>query len=83
MKSLQLHYVGALIDIIKTYYGQSMIEHAFKNLKHPYHLALRPQYHWTDQKIKGYFFICVIEYLLATIVWQEVRTKGQFNGTFS
>lgn len=41
----------------KAYYGQSMIEHAFKN---HYHIALRPQYHWTDQKIEVHFFICVL-----------------------
>ena len=69
------------VNIIKTYYGQSMIEHAFKNLKNPYHLALRPQFHWTDQKIKVHFFICVLGYLLAAIVWREVRTKVQFEGT--
>ncbi len=69
------------VDIIKAYYGQSMIEHTFKNLKNPYHLALRPQYHWTDQKIKVHFFICVLGYLLASIVWREARTKAQFKGT--
>ena len=68
-------------DIIKPYYGQSMIEHTFKNLKNPYHLALRPQFHWTDQKIKVHFFICVLGYLLATIVWREARTRAQFKGT--
>ena len=55
------------VDIIKAYYGQSMIEHAFGNLKNPYHLALKPQFHWTDQKIKVHFFICVLGYLLASI----------------
>ncbi len=69
------------VDIIKAYYGQSMIEHTFKNLKNPYHLALRPQYHWTDQKIKVHFFICVLGYLLAAIVWREARTKAQFKGS--
>ncbi len=69
------------VDIIKAYHGQSMIEHTFKNLKNPYHLALRPQYHWTDQKIKVHFFICVLGYLLAAIVWREARTKVQFKGS--
>ncbi len=68
-------------EIIKAYYGQSMIEQSFKNLKNPYHLALRPQFHWTDQKVKVHFFICVLGYLLATLVWREARTKAQFTGT--
>jgi transposase len=69
------------VEIIKAYYGQSMIEQSFKNLKNPYHLALRPQFHWTDQKVKVHFFICVLGYLLATLVWREARTKAQFGGT--
>ena len=45
------------VDIIKVYYGQSKIEHAFRNLKNPYHLALKPQFHWADQKIRAHFLI--------------------------
>ena len=69
------------VDIIKAYYGQSMIEHAFRNLKNPYHLALKPQFHWTDQKIKVHFFICVLGYLLASIVWHQAKVHAQFKGT--
>lgn len=68
-------------DIIKAYYGQSKIEHAFRNLKDPYHLALKPQFHWTDQKIKVHFFICVLGYLLAAIVWHQAKAHAQFKGT--
>ena len=68
-------------DIIKAYYGQSKIEHAFRNLKNPYHLALKPQFHWTDQKIRVHFFICVIGYLLASIVWHQAKAHAQFRGT--
>ena len=55
-------------DIIKAYYGQAKIENAFKDLKNPYHPALKPQFHWTDQKIKVLFFICVMGYLLSVIL---------------
>ena len=65
-------------DIITAYYGQSKIEHAFKNMKNPYHLALKPQYHWTNQKIKVHYFICVIGYLLSTIIWREARLKAGY-----
>lgn len=68
-------------DIIKAYYGQSKIELAFKNLKNPYHLTLKPQFHWTDQKIKVHYFICVLGYLLTTILWHQARSKGQFSGS--
>ena len=66
--------------IIQAYHGQSFIEGAFRNLKNPYHLALRPQYHWTDQKIAVHFFICVLGYLLATLVWRETVKKTGFTG---
>ena len=69
------------VDIIKAYYGQSKIEHAFRNLKNPYHLALKPQFHWTDQKIRVHFFICVLGYLLASIVWHQAKAHAPFTGT--
>jgi transposase len=67
-------------DIIKAYYGQSKIENAFKDLKNPYHLALKPQFHWTDQKIKVHYFICVMGYLLSAILLRQVREKTKFKG---
>ncbi len=62
-------------EIIKTYFGQSNVENAFKNLKNPYHLALKPQYHWTDQKIIVHYFICVLGFLLTTLIWRELKIK--------
>ncbi len=68
------------VDIIKAYYGQSFVEHTFKNLKNPYHLALKPQFHWTDQKIIVHYFGCVLGYLLSAIVWRQAKLKVQFTG---
>lgn len=62
-------------EIIKTYWGQADIENAFKNLKNPYHLTLKPQYHWTDQKIIVHYFICVLGFLLTAIIWRQVKIK--------
>ena len=70
-------------EIITAYYGQSKIEHAFRNMKNPYHLALKPQYHWTDQKIKVHYFICVIGYLLSSIIWREARLKAGYTGSLN
>jgi transposase len=67
--------------IIQAYHGQSFIEGAFRNMKNPYHIALRPQFHWTDQKIAVHFFICVLGFLLATLVWREAVKKNQFSGS--
>ena len=68
-------------DIIKTYYGQSQVEQTFKNLKNPYHLAVRPQFHWTDQKIIVHNFICVLGYLLSAIIFRQTKMRTGFNGT--
>jgi len=68
------------VDIIKAYYGQSFIEHTFKNLKNPYHLALKPQFHWTDQKIIVHYFSCVLGYLLSAIVWRQAKLGARFTG---
>ena len=68
-------------EILRAYHGQSTIERAFRNLKNPHHLALRPQFHWTDQKITVHYFICVLGYLLAALVWRQARLQDEFSGT--
>ena len=68
-------------QIIQAYHGQSKIEEAFKNVKNPYHLALRPQFHWTDQKIAIHYFICFLGYLLTSLIWREARDKAGYAGT--
>ncbi len=66
--------------IIKSYHGQSSVEGAFKNVKNPYHLAITPQFHWTTQKIKVHYFICVIGYLLSTLIYHDAKKVG-FKGS--
>ncbi len=63
-------------EIIETYYGQSRIEKVFRHLKNPYHLAVRPQFHFTDQKIKVHTFICLLGLLLAEILRKKVYDAG-------
>ncbi|MBT9151330.1 MAG: hypothetical protein DDT40_01521 [candidate division WS2 bacterium] len=68
-------------EIISAYWGQSKIESAFKTIKNPFHLALRPQYHWTDQKIEVHGFICLLAFLLVMVAHKKVREKVGFTGT--
>lgn len=75
----QHHWENA--EIIKAFNGQFVVENAFKNIKNHFHLAFRPQFHWTDQKIKVHYFICVMGYLMATIIWRQARLKAKFTGT--
>lgn len=65
-------------EILLAYRGQSNVERAFKNMKNPYHLAVRPQYHWTDQKIEAHIFMCIIGYLLAIAAYSKVRQKVNY-----
>jgi len=68
-------------EIIKAYYSQSTVEQAFRNLKNPHHLAVRPQFHWTDQKIRVHFFTCVMGYQLAALLRYTATRKCGFAGT--
>ncbi len=68
-------------EIMAAFCGQSTVEQAFKNIKNPYHLAVTPEFHWTDQKIRVHYFSCVLGYLLASLIWRQARMKADFNGT--
>jgi len=60
-------------EILLAYRGQSKVEYAFRTLKNPYHMAVRPQYHWTDQKIEAHFLMCIIGYLLSVYTYEKVK----------
>jgi transposase len=68
-------------EIVAAFYGQSTVEQAFKNIKNPYHLAVTPEFHWTDQKIRVHYFSCILGYLLASLIWRDARMKASFTGT--
>lgn len=63
-------------EIIDAYHGQSKIEAVFAHIKDPMHLALRPQHHWTDQKLHVHVLTCMLGYLLATCVFMRARRAG-------
>jgi len=62
--------------IIKSFHGQAIIERTFREIKNPHHLAVRPQFHWTDQKIRVHYFICVLGYLLSTLLLNDAQKNG-------
>jgi transposase len=68
-------------EIIRAYRGQSAAESVFRSLKDPLRLAIRPQYHWTDQKIHIHAFICVTAYLLSTLVHLTAKRKAHYSGS--
>ena len=68
-------------EIIGAYRGQSVVEGLFRTLKDPLRLALRPQYHWTDQKLHVHAFLCVVAYLLATLVHHTAERDANYAGS--
>ena len=67
-------------EILKSYNAESRFEHTFSLLKNPYHLAVRPQYHWTDQKVRVHISICLIALLLARVLHKVAREQHQYSG---
>jgi len=61
-------------EILLAYRGQSHVEEVFRQCKDDEHLAVRPQYHWTDQKIHVHTFICLLALLLSRVVEREARS---------
>lgn len=70
-------------EIIQAYSGQAKVEYAFRNLKNPFHMAVRPQYHWTDQKIETHILICIIGYLLTTVAYTKAKEKAGYKRNIS
>ncbi len=63
-------------EIITAYRGQSRAERAFREMKDPEGCALRPQYHWTDQKLQVHAFGCVMAFLLLKLLERQARRAG-------
>ena len=45
-------------QIVHGYRAQHHFERAFRDLKDVRHIAIHPQYHWTDQKIEVHVHLC-------------------------
>ena len=67
-------------EIVLAYRGQHQVEAVFRQTKDDEHLAIRPQYHWTDHKIQVHTFVCLLALLLARMVEREARRRGRTEG---
>jgi transposase len=63
-------------QIVRGYRSQHHVEAAFRDLKDTEHLALRPQHHWTDQKIRVHVFCCVLALTLCSLLRRELHRRG-------
>ena len=67
-------------QILLAYRGQSEVEAAFRQLKDDEHMAVRPQYHWTDQKIQVHTFCCLLALLLGRVIERQARQLHYHQG---
>lgn len=67
-------------EIVQAYRGQHHVEAVFRQSKDDEHLAIRPQFHWTDQKIQVHTFLCLLALLLARVVERQARKLGRTEG---
>ena len=62
------------VDVIKSYKAQYGVESAFSIMKNA--VPFRPFYHWTDHKIKIHMLICLIAYILITMLNLKSKKTG-------
>ena len=63
-------------EIVNGYRAQHHVETAFRCMKDPHHLSLRPQHHWTDQKIKVHVLCCVLALTACSLLRRELHRHG-------
>ena len=63
-------------EMVRGYRSQHHVESAFRDLKNVKHLSLRPQRHWTDQKIRVHVFYCVLALMLCSLLRRELDRRG-------
>ena len=68
------------VEIVRGYRAQHHVENAFRSMKNAHHISLRPQYHWTDQKIAVHVFCCVLALLLCSLL--ELHRCGLTKSAF-
>jgi hypothetical protein len=56
--------------------SQHQVESAFRDLKPVKHRSLRPQRHWTDQKIRVHVFSCVLALMLCGLLRRGLARRG-------
>ena len=66
----------SICDILSTYTEQECIENLFKVSKNPDHFSVRPQFHWTDQKIHVHVMLCMIAVTVAEVLRKKMEENG-------
>src|SRR3989442_4919503 len=61
-------------QVVAAYSGQQRIEQVFRGLKDGDWLGWGPMYHWTDTKILGHAFYCMVGVSLRQYMYQQALT---------
>ena len=61
-------------EILKTYSDQYIVEKLFRDTKNPHHFSIRPQYHWTDAKIRVNIFCCLLGLVMTSLLRKEMAS---------
>jgi transposase len=64
------------VEIYQAYIDRYQIEHQFRQAKSPFHVALMPQYHWTDSKIRIHMFVCIVALTYLTLLRLRLEQAG-------
>lgn len=62
--------------VIWAYREQYIVEHAFRVMKSPSAIAVRPMYHSADTSIRAHVFLCVISLLLLSLLRLKLARKS-------
>jgi len=63
-------------QIVIAYRSAWHVESAFKQMKNTKHLAVRPIFHWTTEKIRIHIFSCVLAYRLCSLIRKDLYDNG-------
>jgi len=63
-------------QIVLAYRAQHHVEADFRRLKDPRYLTFRPQFHWTDQKLRVHAFYCVLALMLLSLLRRKLDQAG-------
>ncbi len=70
---LSNHPTLSPFELAWLYRQQYTVERAFKYIKSPSLLSVRPIYHWTDESIRGHLFTCVLGLLLLMLLVRKIQ----------
>jgi transposase len=70
------HEDWSAAEIYQTYTDRYEIEPEFRQAKSPFHVALMPQYHWTDSKIRIHIFVCMVALTYLNLLRQRLEQGG-------